>query len=53
MERTCEEQQIIDWLRMKSDANHDCGFGREAVALSDAADAIERGEHKGTDNAND
>lgn len=33
--------RIAEWLREKSDKQHDKGYGREASALSDASDAIE------------
>lgn len=39
-----ERTAIVAWLRERSDAEHDCGFGREATVLADVADEIECGD---------
>lgn len=42
-----ERAKIVAWLRERSDAIYDNGYHDVALAISDGADAIERGDHEG------
>ena len=45
-----ERAAVVAWLRDKADTTMRPGFARQTLALMDAADAIERGEHRREEN---